>query len=138
MTRNQFVFPLGAALALAACSGGADDASYGAADAAAGAEFRFLARDIVAGLDPVCPLVLEDANAALYDGLRGRMQALETRVAGTPRATDLAVVRADYREFWSRNTATCSDPDTPENTARAREEVAALEARMDALEAAAS
>ena len=71
-------------------------------------------------------------------GCAAGLQALETRVAGTPRATDLAVVRADYREFWSRNTATCSDPDTPENTARAREEVAALEARMDALEAAAS
>ena len=135
MTARSIALSLIACLALAGCQD-RPTGSYSDSDAAAGATFRFLARDIVAALDPVCPLVEQPENDAIYEGLRGRMDALEQRIAGTPHEVDLAVVRGDYREYWRHNSATCDAPDTPANVDRARREIATIEARMEALESA--
>ena len=125
-------------LALGACDGMQSGASSYSVDAAtAGADFRYGAREAVAGLDPVCPYSEEEEQLARYEPLRTRMAALEERVAGTALAIDLAVVRADYGHYWTINDAPCGETDTAETEGQIDGELEKIDNALTRMEAAA-
>ncbi len=127
-----------ASLALAACDGMQSGASsYGPDAATAGADFRYGARDAVAGLEPVCPFTEQEDRLAQYEPVRKRMETLEDRIAGTALEVDLAVVRADYNHYWQVNKAECSAADGPEVEDQLAAEIAKIVAGLDRMEAAA-
>jgi len=65
-------------LALAGCSDiMGSGASYGESEAQAGAEFRFAARDAVAGLQPVCAFTDDADLLSRYEPLNARFAVLE-------------------------------------------------------------
>lgn len=109
------IFAVSAAVGLAACSdtGGAG-AAYSAADAKAGAAFRFHARDAFGGLNPVCSFTENADLLARYEPLQLRYDTLTERISNTAFATDLTAVRADYDYYWSRNKVECGAMDTAE------------------------
>ena len=125
-------------LALGACEGMQSGAStYDESAAEAGADFRYGARDAVAGLDPICPFTSEDERLAGYDTYRERMGALEDRIAGTALEIDLLAVRADYEHYWTVNDAECGPTDAENVAEQLEAEFAKIGAGLDRMEAAA-
>lgn len=120
-------------LAVAACSGGGDG-SYGGQDAKDGAAFRLEAREIVGKLTPVCPYTAAAEQLARYDEPRARYEKLKEWVSDTPFIVDLAVVEADYEQYWQANVAECGPTDTEESLAMMNAELEALNARLSNLE----
>ena len=137
-TRLGIAAAITASLALAGRDGMQPGASsYDTRAASAGSDFRYGAREVVAGLQPVCPYTVEDDRLAQYDPVRARMEALEERIAGTALEVDLAVVRSDYAHFWQVNTAECGEPDGETVAEQIAAEIAKIVAGLDRMEAAA-
>lgn len=127
-----------ASLAVAACDGMQSGASsYTSGAASSGADFRYGAREAVAGLEPVCPFTEQEERLAQYDPVRARMETLEERIAGTALEVDLAVVRADYEHYWQINTAECGPVDGENVEEQISAEIAKIVAGLDRMEAAA-
>lgn len=124
---------LAAIAALAGCSG-SGTTDYDRQDAADGASFRLEARETIGRLKPVCPYSVDPAQLARYEEPRARYEALKEWVADTPFIIDLAVIEADYNQFWSDNTTECGPADTEESIGTLNAELEALNARLDNLE----
>lgn len=120
-------------LALAGC-GAVGGGSYGAQDARDGAAFRLEAREIVGRLNPVCPYTQNTEQLARYDEPKARYDKLKEWVADTPFAVDLAIIEADYAQYWTANVAECGPVDTDDSLATLNGEMEALNARLSTLE----
>lgn len=121
-------------LALGGCFGGGGDGSYGLQEAKDGAAFRLEAREVVGKLNPVCPYTANPELLARYEEPRARYAKLKEWVAKTPFTVDLAVIEADYDQFWTTNVAECGAVDTEEGLATFNAEMEALNARLSNLE----
>ena len=126
-----------AALALAGCSelgSGGQENTYGQGDAESGAAFRFHARDVVSGLNLVCPFTADAKLLGQYDPLKDRFAALKDSVKGRPLATDLASVEADYEYYWTQNSAECGPVDGEGTEERVAQEIARIDQQLQQLE----
>lgn len=110
------------------------ESSYGASDASDGAVFRLEAREVFGRLDPVCPFTQDADQLARYDALRERYAKLKDWVGGTPFAVDLAIIEADYANFWASNSVECGPTDTEESIGQMNAELEAINARLGTLE----
>ncbi len=123
----------GIAVALTGCSG-VGGANYDVQDAADGAAFRLEAREIVGRLNPVCDYTADATQLARYDAPRARYRKLKEWVADTPFIVDLAVIEADYKQYWAANVAECGPIDTEETRQIMDAEMNAIDARLSNLE----
>ncbi len=124
---------VGLAMTLAGC-GALGGGAYGAQEAKDGAAFRLEAREIVGRLNPVCPYSENADQLARYDEPKARYAKLKEWVADTPFAVDLAVIEADYEQYWTANVAECGPVDTDDSIATLNGELEALNARLSNLE----
>lgn len=120
-------------LVLAGC-GAVGGGSYDTQAAKDGAAFRLEAREIVGRLNPVCPYSENAEQLARYDEPKARYAKLKEWVADTPFAVDLAVIEADYQQYWTANVAECGPVDTDDSIATLNGEMEALNARLSNLE----
>lgn len=120
--------------ALAGCSMMEGESSYGTSDASDGAAFRLEAREVFGRLDPVCPFTQDADQLARYEALRERYAKLKDWVGGTPFAVDLAIIEADYANFWASNSVECGPTDTEESIGQMNAELEAMNARLGTLE----
>ncbi len=123
-----------AVLALGGCIGGGGDGSYSIQNAKDGAAFRLEAREMIGKLNPVCPYTAKPKLLAQYEAPRARYAKLKEWVADTPFVVDLAMIEADYDQFWKANVAECGPVDTEEGLATLNAEMEALNARLANLE----
>ena len=123
-----------AVLALGGCLGGGGDGSYSMQNAKDGAAFRLEAREVIGKLNPVCPYTANPELLAQYEAPRARYAKLKEWVADTPFIVDLAVIEADYDQFWTANVAECGPVDSEEGLATLNAEMEALNARLANLE----
>lgn len=123
-----------AVLALGGCLGGGGDGSYSMQNAKDGAAFRLEAREVIGKLNPVCPYTANPELLAQYEAPRARYAKLKEWVADTPFIVDLAVIEADYDQFWTANVAECGPVDTEEGLTTLNAEMEALNARLANLE----
>ncbi|MGB7373093.1 hypothetical protein [Pontixanthobacter sp.] len=129
----KFTLPI-ACFALAGCSMMESDTSYSASDASDGAAFRVEAREVFGRLDPVCPFTRDADQLARYAAMQDRYAQLKDWVGGTPFAVDLAIIEADYANFWASNSVECGPTDTKESIAQMNAELEAINTRLDTLE----
>ncbi len=128
---------MGVALAMAMTLSACDSlggGSYSANDAQAGAQFRFHSRDVVAGLNPVCPYSQNPELLAQYDEVIGRFDAVRESISGRSLETDLAIVQADYNYYWDVNQAECGEVDAPGAAEQIAQEVAKMSGQLEQLE----
>ena len=121
-------------LALGGCFGGGGDGTYSLQNAKDGAAFRLEAREVIGKLNPVCPYTAKPELLAQYDAPRARYAKLKEWVADNPFIVDLAVIEADYDQFWTANIAECGAVDTEEGLATMNAELEALNTRLNNLE----
>lgn len=121
-------------LSVAGCSMMEGGGSYSASDAADGAALRVEAKEAFGRLDPVCPFTDDADQLARYDEPRARYAKLKEWVAGTPFAIDLAIVEADYQQYWATNSVDCGPKDTDEGMAQFNEELEEINKRLNAIE----
>ncbi|NMW30897.1 hypothetical protein HKD42_02340 [Altererythrobacter sp. RZ02] len=119
---------------IAGCSMPGGEGGYSPADAANGAAFRVEASEAFGRLDPVCPFTDDADQLARYDEPRARYAALKEWVSGTPFATDLAIIEADYQQYWATNSVDCGPKDTEEGMIQFNAELEEINIRLNALE----
>lgn len=119
---------------IAGCSMPGSEGSYGSSDAANGAAFRVEASEAFGRLDPVCPFTDDADQLARYDEPRARYAALKEWVSDTPFAIDLAIIEADYQQYWATNSVDCGPKDTEEGMIQFNVELEQINARLSALE----
>lgn len=121
-------------LSVAGCSMPGSGGSYGSSDAANGAAFRVEASEAFGRLDPVCPFTDDADQLARYDEPRARYAALKEWVNDTPFAIDLAIIEADYQQYWATNSVECGPKDTEDSMIQFNAELEQINARLSALE----
>lgn len=119
---------------LGGCLGGGGDGTYSVQNAKDGAAFRLEAREVIGKLNPVCPYTAKPDLLARYDEPRARYAKLKKWVSDTPFIVDLAVIEADYDQYWTANSAECGPVDSKDGLATMTAEMDALSARLANLE----
>lgn len=134
--KKLILFPalLALSASLGGCMGGGGDGTYSLQDAKDGAAFRLEAREVIGKLNPVCPYTAKPDLLARYEEPRARYAKLKEWVAKTPFIVDLAVIEADYDQYWTANVAECGAVDSKEGLATMNAEMDALTARLSNLE----